>query len=247
MCSPALSCLNPVSFRLAISLCHTSSHVSPPNALRCCPTLPVVFCTTTRTKQPAISPTRTHFANRFSPALYRHACLNAKNASGFFRGLDGQIKSGEEGTWRNGGLEGKIMVARRLMWLSMVRRLEIQDPIALKMCQRTSDAVSQRDFGSGEDNVRTQKQTFLFFDSPHPSCQDEEAVLLLRKGTFNQHNGPHLSSFLRRGLLSHLAQRHSLHLELPPNQYNAMTTGLFCVFTQLSREHRSSVVLYGCL
>ncbi|ODN91352.1 hypothetical protein L198_05863 [Cryptococcus wingfieldii CBS 7118] len=114
--------------------------------------------------------------NTVSPYLYKRVTLHAGNADAFFYGLaDGKMKRGEVKGWQmknEGRLEGKSVVARRLIWLSMVRRVEIMDSPALVSCVTAVKALLKRPFPTRPTDLLS-----LFFWRAHESNVHEKPVL----------------------------------------------------------------------
>ncbi|ODN94687.1 hypothetical protein L198_04828 [Cryptococcus wingfieldii CBS 7118] len=160
--------------------------------------------------------TSKYLANTISPALYRHVSLNARNASTFFYGLDGKLKRGENRRWRSGNLEGKSSAVRRAMWLSMVRRVEIQDLKGLEACVDASAIICKHDEESRRKALKSHREGFLFFGDCHPANKDEEAVLLLGSSLCEQLKS---TSHFDRQAHSHLVHQHILYIDLPPKHY----------------------------
>ncbi|ODO04957.1 hypothetical protein I350_05568 [Cryptococcus amylolentus CBS 6273] len=120
--------------------------------------------------------TCTDMLNSVSPYLYKRVTLHEGNTEKFFYGLaDGKMKKGEVKGWQNDGrrLEKKSAVARRLVWLSMVRRVEIMDAEAFVKCITALKALLKRPLGTREEPPH------LFFWRPHESNAHEKPVLRL--------------------------------------------------------------------
>ncbi|TYJ54209.1 hypothetical protein B9479_005135 [Cryptococcus floricola] len=155
-----------------------------------------------------------YLANTISPALYRHVSLNARNASKFFYGLDGKLNWGENRRWRSGNLEGRSSVVRRAMWLSMVRRVEIQDLRALEACVDASAIICKHNEESRRKAFKSHRERFLFFGDCHPANEDEEAVLLLGMSVCKRLE---CATFFDLQALSHFVHQHTLYIDIPPN------------------------------
>ncbi|ODN99022.1 hypothetical protein I350_07174 [Cryptococcus amylolentus CBS 6273] len=160
--------------------------------------------------------TSKYLANTISPALYRHVSLNAKNASKFFYGLDGTLKRGENRRWWSGNLEGKSSAVRRAMWLSMVRRVEIQDLRAVKACVDASAIICKHNRESRRKALQSHREGYLFFGDCHPANEDEEAVLLLGSSLCKRLGSLSLTH-IEQLALTGFVHEHTLCINLPPN------------------------------
>ncbi|TYJ55162.1 hypothetical protein B9479_004200 [Cryptococcus floricola] len=149
--------------------------------------------------------------NTVSPYLYKRVTLHEGNADAFFYGLaDGKMKKGEVKGWQmknEGRLEGKSVVARRLIWLSMVRRVEIMDSPALESCVTAVKALLKRPFPTRPTDLPS-----LFFWRAHESNVHEKPVLRISTSvcppTWMIHGRSRFNKWQQ------LARFHSLELDL---------------------------------
>ncbi|TYJ54214.1 hypothetical protein B9479_005140 [Cryptococcus floricola] len=84
-----------------------------------------------------------------SPYLYRHVSLHSRNAYKFFLGMETSARPGEARRWNDGLFEGRSTVARRLAYLGLVRRVEIQDEEAHAACMVAVARMSFNKLASG--------------------------------------------------------------------------------------------------
>ncbi|ODN74861.1 hypothetical protein L202_07165 [Cryptococcus amylolentus CBS 6039] len=149
--------------------------------------------------------------NTVSPYLYKSVTLHKGNADAFFHGLaDGKMKRGEVKGWQTkneGRLEGKSVVARRLIWLSMVRRVELMDSPALESCVTAVKALLKRPFPTRPTDLPS-----LFFWRAHESNALEKPVLRISTSISPPTSMFHGSSRFQRW--QQLARSPSLELDL---------------------------------
>ncbi|ODN73209.1 hypothetical protein L202_07768 [Cryptococcus amylolentus CBS 6039] len=92
---------------------------------------------------------------RASPYLYRHVSLHSRNVSKFFLGIeisfgiDTRARPGEARRWNDGLFEGRSTAARRLAYLGLVRRVEIQDKEAHSACMTAVARMRSKKLASG--------------------------------------------------------------------------------------------------
>ncbi|WVQ77369.1 hypothetical protein IAR50_007054 [Cryptococcus sp. DSM 104548] len=99
--------------------------------------------------------TCTDLLNTVSTFVYKRVTLHEGNADKFFYGLaGGNMRQGEVKDWHEkneGRLEKKSVVAIQLIWLSMVRRVEIMATPALMSCVAALKALLKRPFGTPDN------------------------------------------------------------------------------------------------
>ncbi|ODN94693.1 hypothetical protein L198_04834 [Cryptococcus wingfieldii CBS 7118] len=84
-----------------------------------------------------------------SPYLYRNVSLHSHNAYKFFLGMETTTRPGEARRWNDGLFEGRSTAARRLAYLGLVRRVEIQDEEAHSACMVAVARMSFNKLASG--------------------------------------------------------------------------------------------------
>ncbi|TYJ51494.1 hypothetical protein B9479_007924 [Cryptococcus floricola] len=163
--------------------------------------------------------TCTELLETFSPVAYKQVSLHQGNADKFFYGLaGGRMKKGEVKGWQNDGrrLEKKSVVARRLIWLSMVRRVEIMDTEALVKCSTALEALLKRPLGR-------EGRPYLFFWRPHESNAHEKPVLRL-----SARAAPPASRFRGRGHLELVQLARSFTIEVDFEEFGDLQCDVAC-------------------
>ncbi|WVQ71631.1 hypothetical protein IAR50_001171 [Cryptococcus sp. DSM 104548] len=74
------------------------------------------------------------FFLKVTPLLYRHVCLNARNAPSFLSGLDTKWTDDELKRWDDGAFEGKGEAGKGIAYLGLVRKVELEDEHAFHAC-----------------------------------------------------------------------------------------------------------------